>query len=319
MQQRSYHRHFLHSAVLVALCCLVLATTAFAQAGRVSGSVKGDDGQPIKGATVTAINPKASPNTHTTTTDDKGRWSMIGLAKGAWTFTATAQGHAPIQGKADIVTLAPNPPIDFTLQKGAGSGALALAGVNTKELQAELEAADGMMQAAQYNQAIAAYQAMLVKAPALSVINLQIGEAYRQKKEYDKAIAAYQELLKADPANQKAKAAIGMANLEKGDLAAAEQTLTAATEGGATVDREIYYDLGEVKFAQGQPDEAAKWYEKATQADPTWGKPLFKLGLVALNKGDKEGAVGYFEKLQAVDAFSPEAAQAKAVIAELKK
>ena len=82
--------------------------------------------------------------------------------------------------------------------------------------------------AQKYDEAIAAYRAIMAKAPALSVINLQIAAAYRNKKEYDNAIAAYNDLLKADPNNDKAKVGIGMTNLEKGDLKAAEETLTEA-------------------------------------------------------------------------------------------
>ena len=81
----------------------------------------------------------------------------------------------------------------------------------------------------------------------------------------------------------------------------------------------MFYNLGEVKFAKGETDEAAKWYQKAVDMDPTWGKPLFKLGLVALKKGDKAGTIKMMEKVIAVDPDSPEAAQAKAVIEQLKK
>ena len=109
-----------------------------------------------------------------------------------------------------------------------------------------------------------------------------------------------------------------MTNLEKGDLKAAEETLTQAAEGPKPT-REVFYNLGEVKFAKGSPDEAATWYQKAVDADPSWGKPLFKLALVALNKGDKEGTIKMMEKVVAVDPTSPEAAQAKTVIEQLKK
>ena len=81
--------------------------------------------------------------------------------------------------------------------------------------------------AQKWDEAIAAYRAIMTKAPSLSVINLQIAAAYRNKKDYDSAIAAYNELLKIDPNNDKAKIGIGMTNLEKGDLDAAEETLTA--------------------------------------------------------------------------------------------
>ena len=71
----------------------------------------------------------------------------------------------------------------------------------------------------------------------------------------------------------------------------------------------MFYNLGEVKFAKGQTDEAASWYQKASDIDPTWGKPLFKLGLVALNKGDKDGAIEMMEK---VDRRRPDVAGSRA-------
>jgi tetratricopeptide (TPR) repeat protein len=109
-----------------------------------------------------------------------------------------------------------------------------------------------------------------------------------------------------------------MTNLEKGDLKAAEDTLTKAAEGTSPT-REVFYNLGEVKFAKGQADDAAKWYQKAVDADGTWGKPLLKLAFVALNKGDNAGALKLSEKVVAVDPTSPEAAAAKQLIEQLKK
>jgi len=314
-------RLHLSRAALVALMIAGLAGSVAAQTGRVGGLVKDEAGNPIKGATVQAENPNASPSTFTATTDDKGRFSIIGLRSGAWTITAQAPGFAPESGKMQVSTIGtPNPPVTFTLRKGGGgAGNLGgLTGQAAKDLQADLQAADQLYNAQQYDAAIEKYKGILAKAPSLTVINLQIAAAYRNKKEYDNAIAAYNEVLKTDPNNDKAKIGIGMTNLEKGDLAAAEQTLTEAAQSmGAS--KEVFYNLGEVKFAKGEADEAAKWYQKAADTDPNWGKPYFKLGLVALNKGDKDGAAKMFEKVVAVDPMSPEAAQAKAVIEQLKK
>ena len=53
------------------LFCAAFAAQASAQVGRVSGVVKGEDGQPLKGATITAENPNIG-QTFTSTTDDKG-------------------------------------------------------------------------------------------------------------------------------------------------------------------------------------------------------------------------------------------------------
>lgn len=312
------HRLYFSRAALGALLVAAWAGMASAQTGRVGGQVKDESGKPIKGAVVKAENPNASPSTFSAKTDDNGRFSLIGLRSGSWTFTASAEGFAPESGKMNVSTIgSPNPPVTFTLHKGGG-GVPGLPGVNAKDLQADLAAADQLFNAQQWDQAIAAYQAVLAKAPTLSVINLQIAAAYRNKKDYDGAIGAYNTVLKADPNNDKAKIGIGMTNLEKGDLAAAEQTLTEAAQS-LSASKEVFYSLGEVKFAKGETDEAAKWYQKAADADPNWGKPVFKLALVALNKGDKDGAAKLFQKVVDVDPMSPEAAQAKAVIEQLKK
>jgi Flp pilus assembly protein TadD len=314
-----HYRLHLIRAALAALLMAALTGVASAQTGRVGGTVKDESGQPIKGATVTAENSNASPNSFTATTDDKGRFSIIGLRSGGWTFTAQAPGFGPESGRLNVQTIgAPNPPLSFTLKKGSTGPASALGATGAKDLQVELAAADQLFNSQKWDDAIGAYKAILAKTPALSLINLQIAAAYRNKKDYDGAIAAYNDLLKVDPNNDKAKVGIGMTNLEKGDLPAAEETLQRAAEGPSPT-KEVFYNLGEVKFAKGQTDEAAKWYQKAAESDSAWGKPLFKLALVQLNKGDKEGTIKAMEKVIAVDPASPEAAQAKAVIEQLKK
>ena len=76
-----------HLGVIVAVALVVgSAATAGAQVARVGGFVKDDTGQPIKGATIRADNPDAPLGTLTVATDDKGRFAIIGLARGEWSF-----------------------------------------------------------------------------------------------------------------------------------------------------------------------------------------------------------------------------------------
>jgi tetratricopeptide (TPR) repeat protein len=313
------HARTLPAAIAIAAALILGALPASAQTGRIGGTVKDDKGQPIKGATVIAENPNASPSSFTATTDDRGRFSIIGLRSGNWKVTASAPGFNPSGGSLNVRTIgAPNPPVDIVLAPGAPGPTGALAGVNTKELQAELQKAEDLLNQQQYDAAIAAYQAILTKTPALTMINLQIGRAYRMKKDYDSALGTYKKILETDPTNERARIEIGMTNLEKGDFAAAEAALSEAAQGtGAS--REVFYNLGEVKFAKGETDEAMKWYQRAVDADPSWGKPLFKLGLGHLQKADTKNAIAMMEKVIAADPNSPEAAQAKGLIEQLKK
>ena len=307
------------TAIALGAALIVSALPAAAQTGRVGGTIKDDKGQPIKGATVVAENPSSSPSSFTATTDDKGRFSIIGLRSGTWKITASAPGFLPGGGNVPIRTIgAPNPPVDIVLAPGSAGPTGALAGVNTKELQGELAKAEELMNAQQYDAAIAAYNAILAKTPALTMINLQIGRAHRLKKEYDAALGVYKKVLEADPNNERAKIEIGMTNLEKGDFVAAEAALGEAAQS-TSASREVFYNLGEVKFAKGETDEAMKWYQRAVDADANWGKPLFKLGLGHLQKADTKQAIAMMEKVIAVDPNSQEAAQAKALIEQLKK
>jgi tetratricopeptide (TPR) repeat protein len=313
------HRIQLLTVIALGAALLVGAVPASAQTGRIGGTIKDQNGQPIKGATVVAENPQASPPSFTATTDDKGRFSIIGLRSGTWKITASAPGFMAGGGNVPVRTIgAPNPPIDIVLQPGSAAPAGALAGVNTKELQGELAKAEELMNAQQYDAAIAAYNAILAKTPALTMINLQIGRAHRLKKDYDAAVATYKKMLDADPTNERAKIEIGMTYLEKGDFDAAEAALTEASQS-VSASREVFYNLGEVKFAKGETDEAMKHYGRAADMDPNWGKPLFKLALGHLQKGDTKAAIGMLEKVVAVDPNSQEASMAKATIEQLKK
>jgi len=323
MRQRLHLFRPVLALLMGAAMTAVFAASAWAQTGRVGGTVKDESGQAIKGATITAENPNASPSSFTATTDDKGRFSIIGLRSGTWTFRAEAPGFAMENTRLTVQTICtPNPPLTFTLKKGGTAApAGALGGMAAKDLQGELAAADALYNGQKWDEAVAAYRAIMAKAPTLSVINLQIAAAYRNKKDYDSALAAYNDLLKVDPNNDKAIVGVGMTNLEKGDLKAAEETLTKAAQGSKPT-REVYYNLGEVIFAKGTPgsiDQAASWYQKASELDPTWGKPLFKLALVQLNKGDKDATVKALQKVIDTDPMSPEATQAKQVIEQLKK
>jgi tetratricopeptide (TPR) repeat protein len=312
-------RESLKLSLAAVVVVLLGALPAAAQTGRIGGLVKDDKGQPLKGATVVAENPNASPPSFTATTDDKGRFSIIGLRAGTWKLTASAPGFQPSVGQVPIRTIGtPNPPVEFTLAPGASGPAGALAGVNTKELQTELAAADAKLGANDFDGAIAAYQAMLTKVPALTMLHLQIGRAQRGKKDYDGALASYKKLLEADPNNERAKIEIGMTHLEKGDFAAAETALTEASQS-MSASREVFYNLGEVKFAKGETDAAMAAYQRAIDIDANWAKPYFKMGLGRLQKADMPGALEMMEKVIAVEPNSAEAAQAKALIEQLKK
>ena len=307
--------------VLVTLCVGVMVAPAWAQAGRLTGIVLSEYGNPMPGATVTAENPDANRSRAEAQTDDNGRFAMIGLASGRWTVTAETEGYHPGTMTAQVTQGAPRP-VELRLRRVRSGleltlGEAALEGLDPVQLEADLVAADGLFSAEQYSEALEAYQALLTALPDLTGLHLQIGHSYRELGQYDQAIAAYEALLKEDPDNHEAKASIGRANLLAGDFDAARETL-GETASSLDASREDLFNMGELAFGKGDAEEAAGWYEKAHMKDPAWGKPLFKLGLVALNTGDMEAAVSFFEQVVDAEPDSEDAAQAKAVLQQLR-
>jgi tetratricopeptide (TPR) repeat protein len=198
-------RHLTASVTLL----LVMATAAAAQ-GRAMGTVRDTAGKPIKGATIKATNPDASPSQFASATDDKGRWAMIGLRSGTWHFTVEAPGYFAVETNAPI-RVAAAPPMQFALAKDPGPIPNAL----DRNIQQLIQDAASLRDAGRLDQAIAAYQEIRTKNPKLTSVNLVIGDLYRRKATqetdagarqnlYRQALDAYDQILKSDATNERA-------------------------------------------------------------------------------------------------------------------
>jgi hypothetical protein len=198
---------------LTATVALLLGVAAAASAqGRAMGTVKDTTGKAIKGATVRASNPDASPAQFASATDDKGRWAMIGLRSGTWHFTVEAPGYFTVETNAPV-RVAAMPPMQFALAKDPGPIPNAL----DRNIQQLIQEAAAMREAGRLDQAITAYQDIRTKNPKLTNVNLVIGDLYRRKalqendpgaKQtlYRQALDAYDLLLKSDATNERARA-----------------------------------------------------------------------------------------------------------------
>ena len=95
----------------------------FAQSGVVRSA-----GQPIPGATVTAVQGN---NRNTTVTDQNGHFGFPSLGPGTWTLEVSMFGFAP--AKKDFAGAGTNNNLDFSLQleEPAASGNIDLGGLPT--------------------------------------------------------------------------------------------------------------------------------------------------------------------------------------------
>jgi hypothetical protein len=171
-------------------------------------------GKPIKGATVRAINRDSYPSEIVSTSDDKGRFGMIGLRTGTWRFLVEAPGFLRLDAQAPV-RVGNSAPMQFSLAKDSGPIPNSL----EKNVQQRLLDAASLRDAGQLDQALAAFQDIYAKNPQLSAVNLVVADVYRRKAAQtsdagtrqallDRAVDAYNEVLKTDGNNERARAEI---------------------------------------------------------------------------------------------------------------
>ena len=182
-----------------------------------------------------------------------------------------------------------NPPMTFTLKRTSPGIGGALERVSARDLQSSLAAAETLFDQKKWDEAIAAYRSILASAPPLNVVHLQIAAAYLGKQDYERAAAAYNDLLKVEPANE--KAAVGLAALksQQGDSQGGGGHVDARGAGTRDRPRGVLRPRRHDRRRRRR-DEATEWFRKASLSDPYWGKPLYRLGLSAMNGGDPSAA-----------------------------
>ena len=86
--------------LILAIAVSPLSAQDWAGKGRAQGLVKDDAGNPLAGATITLQFPADSPigGPEPLTTNEKGRWSILGLTGGTWKVLIDLGGLSALRG-----------------------------------------------------------------------------------------------------------------------------------------------------------------------------------------------------------------------------
>ena len=84
----------------------------------------------------------------------------------------------------------------------------------------------------------------------------------------------------------------------------AYQAATAAAKRNPFSARNFYLG-GKALKALGRLDDAVRWLERSTQLDQTYPEPLYLLGRVYLEQGQREKGKAMMERFQEVKAKAP--------------
>ena len=295
-------------------------------AGRLTGTVVEEAGNPIDGAIITLQYAEFS-NKLTAVSNNKGQWAFIGLGKGVVTVTAAKEGFTPAFIQLEVSGAKKNPEKKIVLRKTAGNAPPA-EGISDSSKEFLLQG-NALFEQKKFVEALALYQGFLDKYPMLYKVRLNAANCHMELQEYDKAVAEYQKVLEglnAEAADKKDNklmaqlfAGIGDAYLRQNQFKEAEQYFKKSIDIDPA-DHALAYNVAEIMMQAGNADEAIRYYETAIRIKPDWPKSYLKLGYAWLNKGNNLKAVESFNKLVEISPpDDPDAALAKDIIKKISK
>lgn len=293
--------------------------------GRVRGTVKDVDGNPLEGVEITALNIKFELS-FKSESDKKGHWSVGGLGSGAYRFSASLEGYEPAVYDTKVTqNFMNNEVIELVMKKVEKIEILS--GMDEPENRALFEEGMKLFEEEMFAEALSKFQDFLAKAPHLYQANINIGNCYKELREYDKALEAFKLVLhniqrengslQGEETAALALASIGETYMDMEDFTAARDYLQQALDVYPQ-DPTIAYKIGEIYFKRGDTDNGIAYYQKAIEFKPDWGAPYRQLGYAYLNKGEYQKAVDAFNKYLEIDPGSAQAATVKALIPQIE-
>lgn len=309
--------------VVACLLASVLTLAAAAEvlaaqmAGIVRGTVTDAEGKPVEGAKVTLAFQGGLTRSYETTTDKSGVYAQIGLAPGPYAVTASKEG---VGMKTAEVTIKPGARMTVNLDL-APVPAAAASSPAAKAFQAAVAAS----REGRHADAIAGFEEALRADPACYDCQYNLGLAYTSAKQYDKAEAALDAAKQMKPEAPEALeglAAVYNATRRFDEAAKASEAaikLRGATGAAGGGNAAAVFDQGLVLWNAGKIDEALARFRETLTIDPNHGEAHYWLGMGHLNQGRMPEAAQELELYLAREPGGRFAAQAKALLPQIKK
>ena len=317
--------------VLLALASVPVCGQSWAGRGRLQGQIRDEQGKPVEGATITLrkgtdpVDPKAD-GPKSITTDKNGKWSVLGLAEGAWGILIQKQGFIDSEGRVQVDEFHVAQPTNVTLKKptqeqmqaaqaqaqqAPSQGALA---------KAAIEKANGLLAQGKYAEARAAYEEGMSKLEDKSLhpaIYRAIADSYYKEGKTNEAIDTLKKGLEIAPNDPDTLQLIVNLLASAGKEEEAKAYMAKLPQG-TKIDPAIGLNVGIKAFNEGKMDAALKEFNEVIAANPSLADAYYYRAMVYLNKSQNAQAKADLNKLLELDPGSKFAKDAKDFLKELK-
>ncbi len=293
-------------------------------AGRLWGTVKDQDGQPLKGVKLTLQSLSFNFSLETDSIAD-GTWAFFGFGRDLFKITAKKDGYAPIEYMQSLSGVNKNPQLDIVLTKEVKAKEPEVNKVSGEQIKK----GNALYNEEKYAEALPYFKEFMKNNPKQYQIGINLGNCYMQLKQYESAINAFKKVIEGfkneNPnlkGNEKAAtiyASIGEAYSTLNNLEEAAKYYKDSMALYPPKDAAVAYNVAEILFVGGMIDEAIEYYSLAAVLKPEMAIYYSKLGYAYLNKGEFKQAVENFEKFIKLAPDDPQTPTLKGLIEDLKQ
>ncbi len=276
LRWRKQMRKYINVAVMLFVLGMCAAPAWAQLEGIIRGTVKGQDGKPLAGASIQMYDSQTGRRA-SGVTNAKGEYTINAVNAGTYKMTLLMKG-SPIDEKNNVGLGAGQEQVVDWDESGH-------APVMSDEQRAKIAAAqkendkikglnDTLKQAKElegqgnYDQAITILQQATTVDPNQDLVWAYLGDAQRGAKKYPEAAESYQKALAIKPTNGPYMAQLADAYAKSGQSDKAIQEYAAAAQADPTNAAVYYFNEGAVLTNTNKFDDAIAAFDKAIQLDP---------------------------------------------------
>jgi predicted Zn-dependent protease len=297
------------SALIVALA---VASSAFAQSRgnlRISGRVLDEAGQPVADAVVRAAKKgEAQPEIFTAKTNNKGEYSLNGLAAGEWMLEANKEGLGVKEAAATLTEGTRTTTVDITISKPAPK----------VDINAEHQRAIALAQQGKIPEARKIYEDLLAQFPQVYQLHAMMATMYAAEGNAEKGLEHIKIAVEQEPENVDFKVLQGELMMEAGDKEGAQKVLESVDMTRVKEPR-AFINLAINHINNQKAPEAIELLTKLSTQFPDDKSILYYRARAYIVDQKLPEAKADLEAFVAAEPNAPQAADAKKLLEQLNK
>lgn len=279
---------------------------SYGQQTAVRGAVTDQDGNPIKDATITFMDPSRGLK-FSVKSKNKGDFIKVGIPPSVYHIKVECKGYYPFESQLRV-RIGMEEVVSIKLEK------------IPPKVEEDKNFTEGIdfFKKGQYIEAIESFKKAMEKIPDSVEIYYNLGLSYLRNGDIDEAILSFEKAIELKPDSVVVHLAQGECYFVKGENEKAMESFSRALELQPDNPR-TYYNIGIVYYKNDNPEHAISYFEQAIAIDPKFSSAYYQAGLVSIKKGDFKKAVEFFEDFLKIEPDAPEAPSVESLIQELKK